>query len=79
MKRLGTVLHVIHNGNLIVLCEGRMKGIWLNAVVLSEELMKLGKVVDIFGPVSRPYCSIKPFRGSKSRIHKLKDKMVYIK
>ena len=79
MKRLGTVLHVIHNGNLIVQCNGRMKGTWLNAVVLSGELMRLGKVVDIFGPVSRPYCSIKPFKGSKPRIHKLKDKMVYTK
>ncbi|OYT62993.1 hypothetical protein B6V01_003100 [Methanosarcinales archaeon ex4572_44] len=79
MKRLGTVLHVIHNGILIVRCEGRMKGTWLNSVVLSEELIRLGRVVDIFGPVSRPYCSIKPFKGSKPRIHKLKDRMVYIK
>ncbi|CAD7771255.1 Gar1/Naf1 RNA binding region [Candidatus Methanoperedenaceae archaeon GB50] len=79
MKRLGTVLHVIHNGELIVQCNGMMKGSWLNAVVLSEDLKRLGKVVDIFGPVSRPYCSIKPFKGSKPRMHELKERMIYIK
>ncbi|MHC1571456.1 MAG: H/ACA ribonucleoprotein complex subunit GAR1 [Methanosarcinales archaeon] len=79
MKRLGTVLHVIHNGKLIVQCNGMMKDTWLNAVVLSEDLKRLGKVVDIFGPVSRPYCSIKPFKGSKPRMHELKERMIYIK
>ncbi len=79
MKRLGTVLHVIHNGELIVQCNGMMKDTWLNAVVLSEDLKRLGKVVDIFGPVSRPYCSIKPFKGSKPRMHELKERMIYIK
>jgi len=56
-----------------------MKDTWLNAVVLSEDLKRLGKVVDIFGPVSRPYCSIKPFKGSKPRMHELKERMIYIK
>ena len=79
MKRLGTVLHVIHNGELIVQCNGMMKDTCLNAVVLSEDLKRLGKVVDIFGPVSRPYCSIKPFKGSKPRMHELKERMIYIK
>ena len=79
MKRLGTVLHVIHNGEIIVQCNGMMKDTWLNAVVLSEDLKRLGKVVDIFGPVSRPYCSIKPFKGSKPRMHELKERMIYIK
>ena len=79
MRRLGTVLHVIHNGELIVQCNGMMKESWLNAVVLSEDLKRLGKVVDIFGPVSRPYCSIKPFKGSKPRIYELKERMIYIK
>ncbi|CAD7772302.1 Gar1/Naf1 RNA binding region [Candidatus Methanoperedenaceae archaeon GB37] len=79
MKRLGTVLHVIHNGELIVQCNGMMKDTWLNVVVLSEDLKRLGKVVDIFGPVSRPYCSIKPFKGSKPRMHELKERMIYIK
>lgn len=79
MKRLGVILHTIHNGNLIVRSATGLTNTALNTAVWNEQVKKIGKIVDIFGPLSRPYFSIKPSKKSDFKTHKLKDKNLYVK
>jgi len=43
--------------------------------VVNENLKPIGKILDIFGPVSSPYTSIKP---TMQEIDTLADKMLYV-
>ena len=67
MKRLGLALHVVQK-KLIVRVDpvdegSRPKLPRVNSVVVNHKRVKIGNVIDIFGPVKRPYVAIKPFRG----------------
>jgi rRNA processing protein Gar1 len=42
---------------------------------VNENLKPIGKILDIFGPVSSPYASVKP---KIQEIEKLTDKMLYV-
>jgi len=57
LKRLGKVLHLSSNRNLIL-----RTGIKVDpqTIVLDNHLNQIGKVNDVFGPVASPYISIKP-------------------
>ncbi len=55
--RLGRILHVSQNRNIIVKVENLPK---LGETVVDENLKPIGEVFDIFGPVSSPYVAIKP-------------------
>ncbi|WP_336022165.1 H/ACA ribonucleoprotein complex subunit GAR1 [Halobellus salinisoli] len=58
MQRLGTVSRTAQN-LLIVRCDGEEHpGIGAEAV--DESLSTVGRVVDVFGPVSRPYVAVSP-------------------
>lgn len=57
MNRLGKVLHLSSNKNLILRTKNKVK---TRAVVLNDELKQVGLVFDIFGPINNPYVSIKP-------------------
>jgi len=58
MQRLGTVSRTAQN-LLIVRCDGEEHpGIGARAV--DESLSSVGRVVDVFGPVSRPYVAVTP-------------------
>ena len=57
MIRLGRVLHVSQNRNIIVKVENLPK---LGETVVDENLKTIGEVFDIFGPVSSPYAAVKP-------------------
>jgi len=58
LKRLGIVLHRSKNtGNLILRAEFAPK---VGEKVLDSRLKVVGKVFDVFGPVSRPYVSVRP-------------------
>ena len=58
MQRLGTVSRTAQN-LLIVRCDGEEHpGIGAQAV--DESLSSVGRVVDVFGPVSRPYVAVTP-------------------
>lgn len=59
MRSLGKVSHVAKSGNII------LKGTTvprLHSVVFSKDSKKIGRVRDIFGPVSGPYISVKPIK-----------------
>jgi len=79
LKRLGTVQHLSGQGYMIVrgdtdACPG------LNSIVLTKEARKVGKLVEVFGPVSRPYFSVEVFRGIKeTEIRNLQNEKVYLR
>ncbi|MCK4440118.1 hypothetical protein KAU85_03950 [Candidatus Bathyarchaeota archaeon] len=72
MQRLGRVLHVSQSRNAIIKTENIPK---ISQTVVDENLKPIGKILDIFGPVSSPYASV---RLKIREIEKLADKMVYI-
>ena len=47
----------------------------IGEAVVNENLKPIGKILDIFGPASSPYASIKP---RIQEIEKLADKMLYV-
>ena len=57
MKRLGKVLHLSNNKNLVLKTKLKLK---TQTVVLDSTLTPIGKIQDVFGPVADPYVSIKP-------------------
>ncbi len=57
MNRLGKVLHLSKNKNLILRTKNKVK---TKIPVLNEELRQVGVIFDVFGPIHNPYVSIKP-------------------
>ena len=57
MNRLGEVLHLSTNKNLILKTKSKVK---TKSPVFNEELRQIGIILDIFGPVNNPYVSVKP-------------------
>ena len=56
MQRLGKVLHVSDSKNLILRAEV-LAGLGMR--VADDKLREIGRVVDLFGPVDKPYVSVK--------------------
>ena len=72
MQRLGRVLHVSQSRNIIITIENLPK---IGETVVDENLKSIGKILDIFGPVSSPYASVKP---TVQEIGEFVDKMLYV-
>jgi len=47
----------------------------IGETVVDENLKTVGKILDIFGPVSSPYATIKP---ATRELEKLTNKMLYV-
>lgn len=56
MQKLGCVLHVSSNRNLIL---KTTKTLQIGNKVVNQKLKHVGKVAEIFGPVSSPYVAVK--------------------
>jgi len=65
LQRVGRVLHISSNKNIIVKAEGKLPE--LGGKVVDENLKVVGEIFDIIGPVSSPYISIRP-KTSKPEI-----------
>jgi RNA-binding protein len=72
LQRLGPVLHISPSRNIIAKAERTPK---IGETVVDENLKPVGKVFDIFGPVSAPYATIKP---STREFEKLVNKTLYV-
>ena len=60
-NRVGTVLHLSRSsGNLILKAENEPR---IGDPVLDSEGKKMGRVFDIFGPLSSPYLAVQPSVG----------------
>ncbi len=57
MRELGRVLHFSKNRNLIVRAQVPPQ---IGETVTDEKHQKVGVVKDVFGPIMKPYVSIKP-------------------
>lgn len=79
MRRLGTVLHTSSHKGLILRSESSDEMPKTNSVVVMKKMKKIGRVYDVFGPVKRPYISIRLYDDiSMSDARALKDQRVYI-
>ena len=72
MRRLGRVLHASQSINVIVKIDNLPK---IGAEVVDDDLKSVGKIHDVFGPVSSPYASIKTEIQERER---LEGKMLYL-
>ncbi len=74
MKRLGTALHAVQN-KLIVQSEQiaeRESNVEIPRVgswAVDQKKVRIGKVLDIFGPVDHPYIIVRPNRGVDAAAH----------
>ncbi|MFW6110918.1 MAG: H/ACA ribonucleoprotein complex subunit GAR1 [Thermoproteota archaeon] len=73
MQRLGRVLHISRSRNVIVKVEEVPK---IGAHVVDKKLRSIGEVVDVFGPVSSPYASVKP---EIQEMERLSGSMLYVR
>jgi RNA-binding protein len=66
LRRLGKILHFSKSRSLIVKCDqaGFVK---IGTRACDSKLKEIGKVQDLFGPVSAPYLSIRPAIPSPTR------------
>ena len=61
MLRLGKALHLSSSHSLILRFENaELRGIGIGMRVLDAKGKEVGVVQDVFGPVKRPYLSIRP-------------------
>jgi RNA-binding protein len=72
LQRLGRVLHITPSKNAIIKIEHASK---IGETVVDENLKTVGKIADIFGPVTAPYATIKP---TIREVEKLTSKMLYV-
>ena len=72
MQRLGLVLHISPSRNIIAKVECTPK---IGETVVDENLKPVGRVFDIFGPVSAPYVAISP---STRELGKLVNSTLYV-
>ncbi|NVM28793.1 MAG: hypothetical protein HWN65_08115 [Candidatus Helarchaeota archaeon] len=60
MRRINKVLHVSNQKHLIVrVAPNQINVLKIGQTVVTENLTKLGRIFDIFGPVNHPFVSIK--------------------
>ena len=66
LRRLGKILHFSKSRSLIVKCDqaGFVK---IGTKACDTKLREIGKVQDLFGPVSAPYVSIRPATSSPTK------------
>ncbi|AFV23098.1 H/ACA RNA-protein complex component Gar1 [Methanolobus psychrophilus R15] len=85
MKRLGKVLHLSKQDDLIIRGEtnkfsGSMKEMpRIHSFVLDKSIKRIGKVTGVFGPVDWPYYIVKPNKGiAGSELQKMVNERVYV-
>lgn len=71
MQRIGRVLHISSNRNMILKAENLPR---IRDRVVDEKLKPVGTVLDIFGPVSSPYVSVKT---EIDDLHRLVNRVLY--
>jgi RNA-binding protein len=72
LQRLGRVLQISPSKNIIIKVENLST---IGETAVDENLRPVGKIFDIFGPVSSPYVAIKP---TMREPEKLTNKALYV-
>jgi len=63
LRRLGKILHFSKSQSLIVKCE-QVGFVKIGTKACDSKLKEIGRVDDLFGPVTAPYVSIRPTSNS---------------
>ncbi|GAA0251782.1 H/ACA ribonucleoprotein complex subunit GAR1 [Haladaptatus pallidirubidus] len=63
MHRLGEVVRTAQN--LAIVQSPSEEYPDIGTMVVDESLQNVGRVVDVFGPVSRPYVAVSPDKGTR--------------
>jgi len=66
MKRLGTVARTAQGLVVVRATDGGLPDVGTD--VVDEELETVGSVVDVFGPVDRPYVAVSPDDGPRATL-----------
>ena len=81
MKRLGSIIHTIDN-LLIIRADDTLdtSSLSSNSAVFTKKMKNVGKIKEIFGPVSSPYISIRISKNvSGPELTGLRDERLYLK
>ena len=57
MQRIGCVVHISSNGNMILKADNVPR---IGDQAMDEDLKTVGMVFDVFGPVTNPYVAVRP-------------------
>lgn len=81
MKRLGSILHTIDNLLIVRADETIDVGVLSpNSSVFTRNMKNIGKIKEIFGPVSAPYISIRISKNvSGPELMGMKNERLYLK
>ena len=75
MKRVGEVVRTAQGLAIVRASDDDHPGI--GATVLDERLSEIGRVVDVFGPVARPYLGVVP--DDRSALPGLLGEKLYVR
>ena len=81
MKRLGSIIHTIDN-LLIIRADDTLdtSSLSSNSAVFTKKMKNVGKIKEIFGPVSSPYISIRISKNvSGPELTGLRNERLYLK
>ena len=61
MRRLEKIIHISNQNHLILKGpSAQISALRIGQPVIDKDLNKIGRIFDIFGPISQPYISIRP-------------------
>jgi RNA-binding protein len=63
MDELGTILHVARSGRIIIRVNTDSSKIKSTGVLVDSSGLRIGRILEIFGPVFSPYASVLPSRN----------------
>ena len=71
LRRLGKILHLSKSRSLIVRCDESLF-VKIGTKVCDTKLKEMGRVQDLFGPVTSPYVAVRPTVSSPAKfVHRI--------
>jgi len=71
LRRLGKILHLSNSRSLIVRCDESLF-VKIGTKVCDTKLKEIGRVQDLFGPVTSPYVAVRPTVSSPAKfVHRI--------
>ncbi len=68
MERIGEIVHLVKSGRLIVKVEDNITHNLIGQSLIDDKGSKVGKIIELIGPVKSPYASVIPTINSKYSI-----------
>jgi RNA-binding protein len=68
MEKIGEIVHLAKSGRLIVKVEENINHNLIGQPLIDDKGSKVGKIIELIGPVKSPYASVIPTINSKYSI-----------